>query len=204
MKHIKLIALFGLVLTLSSCERNKWDSGELIIEERANSDFYTGIDVDGSIDVIVSNDNDFDIRVETASRKMKHIVTEVIDEVLYIHEENNNVADDKQTKVFINQEFLDFINLEGSGDISAEMLETDDLEINLRGSGDVAINFTELNTIDVSIRGSGDVDLAGSGDVDVNASDELNIVINGSGDVVYMGSPVVNVEINGSGDVGPF
>ena len=85
MKHIKLIALFGLVLTLTSCDRELWDSGDLIIEDRANADFYTGIDLDGSLDVIVSSDNDFDIRVEAGSRKIKHIITEVIDEVCLLY-----------------------------------------------------------------------------------------------------------------------
>ncbi len=214
MKHIRLIALFGLVLILSSCDRELWDSGDLIIEDRANADFYTGIDVDGSIDVIVSSDNDFDIRVEAGSRKIKHIVTEVIDEVLYIYEDNNNVANDKQTKVIINQEFLDLINLDGSGDISAQLLETDDLDLNLRGSGDILLNFSEVNTVDVRINGSGDVDLSGNGSAanfDIDGSGDIdafqlevlvaNIIIDGSGDVEVNASDELNVIINGSGDV---
>lgn len=214
MKHIKLIALIGLVWTLSACDRDQWNSGDLVVEDRANSDFYTGIDVDGSIDVIISTDNDFDIRVEAGSRKLKHIVTEVIEEVLYIYEDKNNVANDKQTKVFINQEFLDLINLEGSGDISAQILETDDMDINLRGSGDIDLNFSELSTVDVSIRGSGDVDLVGIGSsakFDIDGSGDIDaiqleietadILIDGSGDVDVNASQELNIIINGSGDV---
>ena len=164
MKHTRLVALIAIVFTLSSCERALWDSGDLIVEDRSLSDFYTGLDVDGNIDVIITSNDSYDIRVEAGSRKMKHIVTEVIDEVLYIYEEKNNVADDKQTKVFIDQDFLDRIRLDGSGDISAQVLESSDMDLDIRGSGDMNLRFLELNTIEASIKGSGDIILFGEGE----------------------------------------
>ncbi|MEM7161001.1 MAG: head GIN domain-containing protein [Bacteroidota bacterium] len=214
MKHIKLVALLALIIGTSSCERALWDSGDLIVEDRSLAEFYTGLDVDGNIDVIITSNDSYDVRVETGSRKIKHIVTEVIDEVLYVYEERNNVADDKQTKVFIDQEFLDKINLDGSGDISAQALESADMDINVRGSGDIDLRFLEVNSVDASIRGSGDIVLSGEGEsvnFDIDGSGDIDaldlpvefasVLIDGSGDVSVNVSNELNVVINGSGDV---
>jgi len=217
MKHIRLIAFLTLVLTLCSCERGLWDSGDLIIEDRPNAEYYTGIDVDGNLDVYISSGNDYDIRVESGERKIKHIITEVIDEVLFIYEKNNSVASDKQSKVFLNQEFLDKIFLDGSGDVFAPHLESSNMDIALRGSGDIDLNFVEISSVKAQIRGSGDIHLNGEGsslDLDIDGSGDIDakdlevqvgdVRIDGSGDVWVNASDELNVLINGSGDVTYF
>ena len=104
------------------------------------------------------------------------------------------------------------LNLDGSGDISAEGLEVRRLELGLSGSGDVRL-AGRADTLMVGLAGSGDVDtrglraqqveigLAGSGDVDVCALGSLALNVAGSGDVTYYGEPSLpELNLTGSGE----
>lgn len=214
MKQIKPILLLVLVGLATSCTKNLFNSGDLQIEERTLDGDYDGVVLNGAMDLYIVQDQDFDCRVEAGSRKMKFIETEVIDGILYIDEEDNNVANDKQTKVYISKEFLNMIHLDGSGDIQGNGIETDHLDLRIDGSGDMDLELEGAITIDIDIDGSGDITLEGSaqtavwsvegsGDIDGRGFplEQAFISIDGSGDVFVNVSDLLNVTIEGSGDV---
>ncbi|HET9204998.1 MAG TPA: head GIN domain-containing protein, partial [Burkholderiaceae bacterium] len=100
----------------------------------------------------------------------------------------------------------------GSGDLRAKGLATDDLAISIAGSSDLKL-AGRATRLTIEVRGSGDIDasqlrsddvtvgIAGSGDVAVHAERTLAVSIAGSGDVVYSGSPSVQRSVAGSGSV---
>ena len=123
------------------------------------------------------------------------------------------------------------IELDGSGLITAEAVDTQELDLNLSGSGhiDLTISVDELyGTISgsghmnlsgfatngkLNISGSGKLDardviqdsciarISGSGKMYVYVNGFLDATISGSGDVYYDGDPSITTRISGSGRV---
>jgi hypothetical protein len=104
------------------------------------------------------------------------------------------------------------IDVSGSGDIAAEGIHANALDVRATGSSTVALEG-EVRRLAVELDGSGDADLAdltarearvavsGSGDADVRADRRLDVDVDGSGDVRYHGDPVLTKEVDGSGDL---
>ncbi|MGF1509731.1 MAG: head GIN domain-containing protein [Myxococcota bacterium] len=90
---------------------------------------------------------------------------------------------------------LDSVNLNGSGDLRATRLDTDEMVIRTSGSGDVKMSG-RIGDLRVSSAGSGDVEVRG-----VDGS-EVSIQIAGSGDTTVEGKAgTLEVSVAGSGDV---
>lgn len=85
------------------------------------------------------------------------------------------------------------LDLNGSGDVKAEG-SAKQLTVLLNGSSNV--DAKRLNSDDTEIK------ILGSGDIVVNAKQSLDVTIIGSGDVTYFGNPgKIDKKIIGSGDV---
>jgi hypothetical protein len=107
---------------------------------------------------------------------------------------------------------LTAVTVKGSGDVDAEGVQADDLEVRSKGSADIGLEGT-VRRLDLAIDGSGDADLSqlaareahvsvdGSGDADISAADRLGVDVQGSGDVRYHGDPVVTQQSDGSGGI---
>ena len=88
-----------------------------------------------------------------------------------------------------------FIDNEGSGNISIDG-STKDIIIKIDGSGNVDALYLYTE--------NGDVTINGSGNSLVNCSESLEAYINGSGNVLYLGNPMLTVNITGSGEIRPY
>ena len=214
MKNTNLFLLIAIVLSFTSCRKVLFDSGNLIVEERVISESYTGIVVEGSMDVYIVQDSTFDIQVEAGERKMPFIKTKVFSDDLIITEEDNHIINDKRTKVYVSASFLNRLEMSGSGNVYGTGIVGDYLNIDLQGSGDIQIDVEVEGYVDLDVRGSGDtkltgtatslsVNIEGSGDVDARylPVDDCHVFIDGSGDVRVNVSSHLHIEINGSGDV---
>ena len=101
----------------------------------------------------------------------------------------------------------------GSGTMTINKLEADNIDANVSGSGELMIFNGTTKHQDADISGSGRIDMlgvvaktartkiSGSGSVKLHVTDELNSKITGSGSVYYKGNPVVNSTVTGSGKV---
>ncbi len=106
------------------------------------------------------------------------------------------------------------VDIEGSGEVTLDDLDAQQVDVAIDGSGDVTLGGTTA-VLGVRIPGSGTVDaggllaadvsveIKGSGDARVHAEQTLDVSIQGSGDVRYTGDPRLSEDIDGSGDVGP-
>jgi hypothetical protein len=109
---------------------------------------------------------------------------------------------------------LSAVSLSGSGDLSADLLAADNVDVTLAGSGDIAVAAVRAKTTHVSVAGSGNlkivgksgkakISLAGSGDIDASklATENADLSVAGSGNVSLTATGEVNSSLVGSGDV---
>ncbi len=147
----------------------------------------TSVDIDGSGDVYIFDEYEFDDRMSLTIDGSGDITIESI------------ICDHLETTI------------NGSGDIEAGIV-ANLIETVVRGSGDIEY-FGTSATHTIMVSGSGDtdafdlhtletyIDISGSGNALVWAEELLDIYISGSGDVTYKGNPQLVFDIPGSGNV---
>ncbi len=218
MKKI-ILATFTIILVATSCNKMITGTAGAMTTEYRQAPTFNKVYLQGSIDVFLSQDTSFSVRVEAGENLIDYIETNVVDGEMIIYEANNNLANTKPIKVYINSDSIQNIVLEGSGNFDGNNILANQLNVLLSGSGNININTTaqnvnfnlkgsgdaylvgNTNNLNILLQGSGDVNtkflqsknatvtLNGSGDVVVTAIDTLTAVVNGSGDIDYYGSP---------------
>jgi len=182
-----------------------------VSEVREVSEF-SRIVIESSADVNLKVGETQRVEVFAEDDEIGDVLTRVRNETLYI------TIDSKRWRhhganLEISLKTLEGIEIDGSGDVVATNVDSDQLEIEIDGSGDVELDGS-CGTLTIDVSGSGDinsrnlkcanasVDINGSGDVDIFASESLMLEINGSGDVTVYGDPAkFRPSINGSGDL---
>jgi len=202
-------------LTLFSCRKDRLNGGSIITEERTIDMSFDKIVLDAKFDVILVENQDYDIKIECPERKMEYIKTTVLGNELIIREDFNHVVTNKAKKIYINKNYLTSIENRKSGNLEGSLIEVPSMDIQIEGSGDVKLNFDATGNVSVNIHGSGDVDLdfvsQGAFDVDIDGSGDVKaegeannvvVAINGSGDVDTKMLEVLNADVfvDGSGD----
>lgn len=102
------------------------------------------------------------------------------------------------------------IGISGSGKITIENLQADDLNIEISGLGDIRLaGRVDKQRVELSGAGAynaGDLEsnsayisISGSGNAVIWAKENLNAEISGKGTVEYFGSPFIDSEISGAG-----
>ena len=124
----------------------------------------------------------------------------------------------KGVKYLLEANSLKEIELEGSGAIWVEPLETDELHLKVAGSGDIRAHDIKATHLELSVAGSGsielaraesekmEVEMAGSGDIALGKVDtiRLDIDMSGSGDIYSEGTGSaedLEIGLAGSGDI---
>lgn len=215
MKTPTLLALAVMLsLGVTSCRKVYFSDGKQVEEYRDIDTNFTEIHLEGSIDLIISQSDEYRLKIEGGERMIPYIETRVFEDRLEISEKPNSIERDDPVRVFVSKAYLDDIYLLGSGDIDGSGLIAGHADLEVDGSGDMDIQFATLQTLDLKIDGSGDARVTadsdqttfrieGSGDIDaryLNSTDAF-IYVDGSGDTRLTVSNYLNVEINGSGDV---
>ncbi len=110
---------------------------------------------------------------------------------------------------------LSGITLSGFGDISADVLDAESLNVQLLGSGDIKIGQVTGKSLSLSLGGFGsiniekmtvdtpDMELRGSGDINIHSleAQQLNLRMSGFGSTTINGKTTrQEVELSGSGD----
>lgn len=188
-------------------------NGKIVAKTRTVTGFQK-ISNSGSIDIVIEQNNQEGVSIETDENIQDLIVTEVTDGTLKIAFKKNTSANPTKAIVHINCKTLNAISSSGSGDIqSTSSIKTEQLTISHSGSGDSKLKLA-VNELKINTSGSGDFKLEGSatnftysgvGSGDVMAKD-LNcpaavVSIAGSGDVVLKNGIKAKVSSVGSGDV---
>lgn len=104
-------------------------------------------------------------------------------------------------------------SITGSGDLSIEDIDQDEIELEITGSGSINVSG-EVKLLSAKISGSGDVDakelkadiaelrVSGSGGIKAQATEILSARVSGSGDIKVWGNPAKrDTRVSGSGDI---
>ncbi len=107
------------------------------------------------------------------------------------------------------------LSCKGSGDITIDGINTQELKLDMEGSGAITIKGT-CSQLEAFLEGSGDLhgkdltaneaklDVSGSGSATITAITKLDAKVQGSGEIRYAGKPIVNSKVEGSGSVVPL
>lgn len=196
------------VVALAGCAID--DGGPRTTQSRQVAAF-TRIDNLGAAQLRVHVGEPRSVRVEAGRHVIGDVRTEVHSGMLQVTYEHDGFWH-RHVVVDVSVPRLDRIAVEGSGDVDADGIAGDALQLRTDGSGDITAQG-RVDRLALDINGSGDSDLSdlaageanvsvgGSGDADVRAGRRLDVAIDGSGDVRYHGHPALTRRINGSGSV---
>lgn len=235
MKTIKLLFLggFAILMATTSCVDDfRVDGNGIPSTENRNTKSFNKVESSGSFDVYIEKGETFKVSVRAEENLLHHIETYVSGDRLNIDiQGTNSIRNTLPMEVFITMPQLSGVNQSGSGLITTDHFETNQMDLSISGSGLINTSF-DAAQVEVSISGSGTLKLAGeaneaflnisgsgrieasqlelnecqanisgSGNMMVSVDEYLEAVISGSGNVLYYGSPEIKTHISGSGHV---
>lgn len=212
------ITLLGAIVLLNACIWNGHrvkGNGHVVTQNKQVGDF-TGVELDASFDVFLSEGNTTSIRIEGEENIIPHIELRVENGVLNIDTEDNiSLNPHKPVKIYITAPNYNNIEVSSSGTITGQTKITHDakLDIHVSGSGELTLDV-DAPEIEAGVSGSGEMSISGetkkiSGDVSGSGnlramnlkSEEANLEISGSGNVDVYASIKLDANISGSGNV---
>lgn len=166
----------------------------MAVEKSFNVSGFTGIEVSGGFDVILSQGESESVTLQAQENLYKYIHVEVEQGILRIYTENN-LWPTEPLKAKIMFSDITRLHVSGGGDVKAEnRIKAEGLEIALSGGGDITadVDVTELNC---SISGGGDARLNGS-------ANKFDINMTGGGDLEStMNAGTLFCRLSGGGDL---
>ena len=189
-------------------------TGKIVDEPRVLAAF-TRVIVNGPMDVQLKRTGLEKAVVHADDNITPLIETRVDGGRLYV-ETKKGASFKTRAKIVVAVEFkqLDALQLNGSGDVTADDVRAAIFEGAVHGSGNLRVAKLDADTVAVSIAGSGDFNARGraekagfviEGSGDVHAEDlqakAVAVRIAGSGDATVCASESLQVRIDGSGDV---
>lgn len=169
-KNIKILFLFLIVTILfSACKKeNRCDcfkrTGSVIIETREISGFDK-IYVEDNLNVFLTQDSIFSVKVEAGENIAPLIKTEVRNGTLYIKNDNRcnwTRSYDKPFNVYITMPVITYVTSDGTGNIKGlNTIKRDTIDVQIKNSGNIELSLTSLK-INSHMHGSGDVTLSGT------------------------------------------
>ncbi len=203
-----LLPVAVAALALAGCSLE--DDGPRATQTRDLAAF-TRIENRDSVDVRLHVGAPQRVRVLAGEKVIDDVDTEVHGDTLEVTFNHDGLGGSSVTvEAYVPR--LTGVTASGSGNIDADGLDADELEVRSEGSADIGLAGT-VGRLALDMDGSGDADLAdldarearvavdGSGNADVRAADRIAIELDGSGDVRYHGDPVVSQHRGGSGDI---
>lgn len=206
------------VATFSSCKKTIFcinGSGSITSEQYTFGEFDE-VEISIPADVYITQDESVtspEMRIEGQRNVLDNVDAYVSGDKLKVKFQDC-VTSFKDIVIYIKVKDLDYINLNGSGNIYSETtIESGVLEAVINGSGDIDLDVDAVN-LKADIRGSGNIKLKGTAtnfESDINGSGDIrafnlnaanaDVHINGSGKTEVRVSDKLDVNINGSGDV---
>lgn len=175
-----------------------YTSGEgPVVEKEFTLDAFTGVEMDGSFDVQITQGAAQKVVVATQENIMEKVKLSVVDGILYVSLEPGSYFNYELT-VKLTMTTVDRIVLSGSGDINVgTFVGLEDLTVKLDGSGDIKENGP------LEVNGLANIELDGSGDIELKMkAKEVAALLDGSGDIKLSGSAdKLDVKLEGSGDI---
>ncbi len=218
MKSLFIAALFIVLSLVSGCSDNSSvsnkeqivGSGKLVSETRAVAPF-TGIQLVGSGNVVITHDTVQTLTVETDDNILGLLSTSVENGLLIV-----SLKDGSYSNITVNihasMKTVNLLECVGSGQFTTSgSVNTDVITCRITGAGSMTLNGTARSET-IEIDGAGEIHnfglvsstcsaaISGAGNIEVAVTDELTASIAGSGVITYTGNPpTVHQTISGTG-----
>jgi hypothetical protein len=207
------LAAFLCGATLAAAESVD-GSGKAATETRNVTGFHAlGLSVPGKLEIVPG---DAEKLVISADDNILPLIETTVDRgelrIRFREHAHLNVHTRTPIRMTLTAKAIDALAISGSGDIIANTVGAQSMQVSISGSGNVTL-AGKAQDLRVDISGSGDVkagkleaqsarvSIAGSGDATVWARESLRVSVAGSGDVRYYGDPTVQRTVAGSGSV---
>ena len=212
--------LASAALVFNSCSRQRGGAAEDTTPPDANT-VNEERDVTGFTRVVLALPGELEIvqngaesvSVEAEEALLPNVRTRVQGNTLVIDTDAPNFSTNQPLRFTVYMYELTGLTVEGAGEVIAENLELETLELSIDGAGSAALSG-EAQEVVVAIDGAGEVYarglesntvtlvLNGVGEVEACALESFNAEVNGAGGVRYYGDPdETEVSVNGAGDV---
>lgn len=216
----QFVIFLGILLVtvgLSACTTSATlGSGDIVTDTRAVGEF-TGVQLTDTGEVTIMVGEPQSVAITSYENLLPLLVTRVENNILIIELANDDTSyiTDTPIEYTISVPSLDYVNLDGTGNITIHNLDNESFAADIPGPGNLIANGTvSEQTIDISGLGSyygfdvisetTTITLAGPGIAQVYVTDTLNATAIGKEDIVYKGDPEIHKTIQGIGEVVPY
>jgi len=189
-----------LVLTVSACSNwSNFGSGKIVSEERSVDDFDS-IYVRGEGTVYLTQGDEVSVVVETDNNLVRRVYTEVKGRTLELRYASGLLGTHlRPTQGYIYHITvvdLENVTIEGSAEVFADGVVSEQLGLDVTGSGQVDIDDLSADEVQADITGNGKIKLSGE-------ADTQRVVVTGDGifDGRDLEGKYVNVNTKGSSTV---
>ena len=215
----KLLFLLCTLISLNSFAIWETIKGNGVMKkETRNASGYTGIQLQGSMNVQIAYGNSNTISVEADENLLPYIETVVENGKLIIRTKNKtNLKSNQKLTVYASLTKLTAVELSGSGNITGDgaFSNSGRTAVRLSGSGNVKLGLDKVNELEVAISGSGNVALkgnhtnnieasiSGSGNIDCSnlSTNDVFAKVSGSGDIKVYANKSIVAKVSGSGNI---
>ncbi len=225
-KSITILSLLtAMTLILSACSFNGVSinvntttiqgSGKISSEDRSVQDF-TRVELRSIGNLTISQGDVEALTVKADDNLLTYITTDVVAGTLEIGtKQDTNINPTQTIEYHLTVKSLSSVVLSGFGNIDADKLSSDTLQVKLTGSGDIHIGEVTGENLNLNLTGFGNVnidsaevskpalDLSGSGDIKVGAlqASALALTISGFGNATVTGTTSSEtIKLTGSGN----
>ena len=202
MRTIKNLFLQPFFFLLSCC-RPVIGNKKIVFQERTVST-YSQIEVLGYADVVLTEGEVGQIKVETSENVLPYVITEVKGETLVIKLKHYGFSYVPKLKVYVPiDEKFNKITIAGKGDVTLGehfSIDLQTLEVIIKVQGNVQLQG-KTEVLKVSILGSGNfqgkelhthkgtLSISGTGNIEATVSEEVQAKITGYGHIIIFGNP---------------
>jgi hypothetical protein len=194
-----------------SCLRGNGVPGE----ETRTIEGFTGVVSEGEFDVFIVPDADFGVTLEADENLIQYIRTRLSGNTLIVDQGTRKcLRSDNPIRITVQMPRVEYLNLTGSGMITGDNIEADELTVHLTGSGLIDLRGLKTGLLDALITGSGemifwgetvdaDLDITGSGMIKAFHLESVNCIANisGSGSMQVKVEKLLTAYISGSGNI---
>ncbi len=214
---IRIAFLAGLTVMAYACE-SSWSclrGNGVAGEETRTIEGFTGVVSEGEFDVFIVPDASFSVKLEADENLIQYIRTRISGNTLIVDQGTRKcLRSDNPIRITVYMPQVEYMNLTGSGMISGDNIEGDELKVELTGSGLIDLRGLNVGLLDALITGSGemifwgetvdaDLDITGSGMIKAFNLESVNCIANisGSGNMEIKVEKQLTAYISGSGNI---
>lgn len=223
LQNIKYLSLIGMSMLLSSClgVRITNSANNKTKEYKVNSAFH-GIETAATADVEYIESDSVKVEIKAPDGAFDLVTVEVKDGVLVISQKDVNRSNhsnfDKYTvKAKVSAPGIDYLSTTGTGDIKAQFVTGDKIELLTYGTGDIDIQILQCDEVTFNSYGTGDIEIlnlsannaitetSGTGDIEIKeiSATDLKATTSGTGDITIKTGNIGKAwfSVSGTGEI---